>query len=121
MTAKSPEAKERQRAYQRAYMKRRRSEGSVPRHTMTPEYHRKWKARRTELLRIWKHAAGCAECGFRGHPAALEFDHVQGTKLNHVSKLSTHAWETIMAEIAKCDVVCANCHRLRTLARRGEL
>jgi hypothetical protein len=32
--------------------------------------------------------------------------------------LRDRAWPTVMREIAKCDVVCANCHRRRT-ARRG--
>ena len=61
----------------------------------------------------------CVDCG-EDDPVVLEFDHVRGEKLGDVSSLlDRHAFTpTIEAEIAKCDVVCANCHRRRT-AQRG--
>ena len=59
----------------------------------------------------------CVDCGERD-PVVLEFDHVD-VKLFNVSKgLRDHSWQAVLDEIAKCDVVCANCHRRRT-ARRG--
>lgn len=63
---------------------------------------------------------GCADCGYRDNAVALDFDHLPG----HVKeyRLATMAAglkkEKIDAEIAKCDVVCANCHRIRTASRR---
>jgi hypothetical protein len=63
---------------------------------------------------------GCVDCGYKGHPAALDFDHLPGaTKAHELAKLVL--WgnkEALDAEIAKCEVVCANCHRIRTLARK---
>jgi 5-methylcytosine-specific restriction endonuclease McrA len=58
--------------------------------------------------------AACTDCGL-SDLAALEFDHRQ-PKRNAVSVLIGRAasWSLIQAEIAKCDVVCANCHRRRT-------
>ncbi len=49
----------------------------------------------------------------------LEFDHVRGVKYRGVSALvhNGYPWRTIEAEIAKCEVVCANCHRRRTYDR----
>jgi len=47
----------------------------------------------------------------------FEFDHLPGSeKANNVSWLAKmgRSVEKLMAEIAKCEVVCANCHRIRT-------
>lgn len=65
-----------------------------------------------------KLARGCADCGFRGHPAALEFDHLPGAvKLYRIAAMAGLKRELVDAEIAKCEVVCANCHRVRTANR----
>ena len=60
----------------------------------------------------------CTDCGYT-NPIALEFDHVIGTKRADVSAMVSDALsvEAIAAEIQKCQVVCANCHRIRTNAR----
>jgi hypothetical protein len=61
------------------------------------------------------------DCGYNAHPEALDFDHRDpAQKASMVSRIKTLSLESLMAEIAKCDVVCANCHRVRTHARRGE-
>lgn len=79
------------------------------------------KEMRQRVLAL-KLAAGCAVCGFNAHGAALEFDHLPGfQKVNDVSKLvRTGNWASVEAEIAKCEIVCANCHRIRTFERRGQ-
>lgn len=63
----------------------------------------------------------CMDCGNRFPPVCMDFDHRPGeTKIVEVSHLANRiaSPERIRAEIAKCDLVCANCHRLRTEARR---
>jgi hypothetical protein len=59
----------------------------------------------------------CADCG-AVDPDVLEFDHVQ-SKQADISRLVADAMPTrrIAAEIARCEVVCANCHRRRTAIR----
>lgn len=74
--------------------------------------------RRSFVRRLWAWLAdhACADCGVRD-PRVLEFDH-----RDHVGKvecvtLLAHrgaAWTRIEAEIAKCDIRCASCHRRRT-------
>lgn len=62
----------------------------------------------------------CVDCG-EGDPVVLEFDHVRGAKVTNVSDLRRRRpWDIrgILAEIAKCDVRCANCHRRKTHRER---
>ena len=64
----------------------------------------------------------CVDCG-ETDVVVLEFDHLPGTgkrfDIATAVGASTRAWSTVLAEITKCEVVCANCHRRRT-ARRGD-
>jgi hypothetical protein len=65
-------------------------------------------------------ARPCADCGVQYPPYIMDFDHVTGEKLDDVCGLRRRMmeWEKIAAEVAKCDVVCSNCHRARTYFRR---
>jgi hypothetical protein len=62
----------------------------------------------------------CVDCG-QTDIRALEFDHVRGDKTLTIARLLDYAtsWATIEAEIAKCEVRCANCHRIKTNERGG--
>jgi hypothetical protein len=59
----------------------------------------------------------CVDCG-ETDPLVLEFDHREDKSFNISEGLRDRSWQSILDEIEKCDVVCANCHRRRT-ARRG--
>jgi len=60
----------------------------------------------------------CIDCGKIYPPWVMDFDHKEGEiKVASISWLSLHntsSFEKIKQEIAKCDLVCANCHRIRT-------
>lgn len=63
----------------------------------------------------------CVDCGMTDL-RVLEFDHRDtGTKRLEVSVLarSGYSLDTVQREVAKCDVRCANCHRIRTHEQRG--
>jgi hypothetical protein len=61
----------------------------------------------------------CIDCG-ESDPIVLEFDHVRGDKINNVSRMiRINGLDAIQAEIAKCEVRCANCHRRVTYKRAG--
>lgn len=94
----------------------------------SPEYHQAYRertrdrrrelsAKRTAANRKWvddyKVSKGCIDCGYNAHPVALELDHVTGLKEMEVSKMMELSLERIQAEISKCVVRCANCHRVR--------
>ena len=57
-------------------------------------------------------AVPCADCLGVFHYCQLDFDHVRGVKLGSVSQMKSR--QAILDEAAKCEVVCANCHRKRT-------
>jgi hypothetical protein len=55
------------------------------------------------------------------HPECLDLDHRPGEiKLFDISKSTTRSLALVIAEAEKCDVVCSNCHRIRTMARIKE-
>jgi 5-methylcytosine-specific restriction endonuclease McrA len=62
----------------------------------------------------------CVDCG-ETDPLVLEFDHIADKAFTIGEGLRDRNWESVLAEIAKCDVVCSNCHRRRTARRGGHL
>jgi len=64
-----------------------------------------------------KQASGCVDCGENNH-IVLDFDHLKDKKYN-ISRMihDGFSWKAILKEIQKCEVVCANCHRVRTYTR----
>lgn len=64
-----------------------------------------------------KAGAGCADCGISDW-RVLDFDHLGGKVANIADLVQRYSWERILQETEKCEVVCANCHRIRTHARR---
>ena len=72
-------------------------------------------------LAEYKLAHGCRDCGARSLPSVCyDFDHLpQYEKIDSLSQLAkSGSWLRLYAEVAKCEVVCANCHRIRTHGRR---
>lgn len=56
----------------------------------------------------------CVDCGEKDI-VALQFDHLRDKKFNVSTMIANgSSWKRIEAEIAKCVVRCANCHRLKT-------
>ena len=72
------------------------------------------RVRQRQLLRAAKQKP-CADCGVQYPSYVMDFDHVRSTKLFNLSTCTNtlRGVQAIEDEIAKCDVVCANCHRLR--------
>ncbi len=73
--------------------------------------------------RLWEYLSvhPCVDCREQD-PLVLEFDHVdRTTKEFTMGFMATrgHAWPTVLSELAKCEVRCANCHRRRTAAQFG--
>jgi hypothetical protein len=79
---------------------------------------RYWRAQLRMLERLKQRP--CVDCGGQFPSCAMDFDHRDpGQKRYTVSRMVGRAGpKRIMAEVAKCDIVCANCHRDRTYRRR---
>ena len=62
----------------------------------------------------------CIDCGI-DNILVLEFDHVSSNKSDNVcSMLRSFSWLSILSEINKCDIVCSNCHQIRTHKRAND-
>lgn len=80
-------------------------------------YNRKQYARLNALLAELK-ARPCTDCGGIFPPYVMDFDHLDSAeKLFDVGRARRSGLSAIKREIAKCELVCANCHRIRTYKR----
>jgi len=84
--------------------------------------HRKELHKTLEELHLYKEKNGCFDCKNRYPHYVLEFDHKpEFNKLDVVYRvLRNYGPEAAWAEVRKCDVVCANCHKIRTYDREQE-
>lgn len=86
-----------------------------------PERYKQIKRAYTEACRqrinVLK-AAPCTDCGGTFPPECMDFDHVRGVKVQGIAGMIDYGPEKLAEELAKCELVCANCHRTRTKNRR---
>lgn len=74
-------------------------------------------SRNREVIKRLK-AVPCVDCGKQYPYYVMDFDHRDGEgKTKMISRMTTGSMGIRLAEIAKCDVVCSNCHRERTYRR----
>lgn len=112
-------------AKRKAYQKRYNPQHYASNRQM---YLEKAKRRREALKRRYeeyKKELVCTDCGFEGwrNVWAMEFDHIdRDTKERTISRMLSDglAWKRVLAEIKKCEPVCANCHRARERQRYEE-
>jgi hypothetical protein len=117
--------------------------------TKHAEYMRKWRAKHpgyaTQYIREWRkrnpernlsiltrYQRGrrafldelknkpCQDCRQKFPPVCMDWDHVRGSKIQSLASLHSCSLARVRVEIAKCDLVCANCHRKRTFNRSKE-
>lgn len=69
---------------------------------------------------LWELKSGpCTDCGNTFHPVVMEFDHLPGSgKRFNIGQAYLRSRETVMDELAKCELVCSNCHALRSWKRQ---
>lgn len=91
--------------------------------TENPEQRRRYdKTRRQTFfsrLASLKSERPCYDCGGMFPPEAMDWDHLTDKKFE-VSKGLGIPWDEVRREIDKCQLVCSNCHRIRTANRKRE-
>ena len=110
---------EKRREYQRGYAKKWYKANSAQHRAAVD------RTRRPRILRAVAYVAGrkaeskCTDCGRSYPPWVMDYDHVRGRKSHAIGEMVSQSFgnATIAAEIEKCDLVCANCHRERTWQR----
>lgn len=60
----------------------------------------------------------CKDCGIKYPPYVMEFDHLTEKSFTISKEVDMHTLEELEKEVAKCEVVCSNCHKERTHRRR---
>lgn len=80
-------------------------------------YSRESKSKIRAAIRAFKDVP-CADCGGRFDSVCMDFDHRPGEKKLFTLGSENKSMPQVLTEIAKCDIVCSNCHRLRTHRRR---
>jgi hypothetical protein len=76
------------------------------------------KRKISSLVKRWKMFKGCQMCGFKAkHSCQLDLDHIvpKGSKSKDRQAINT-SWSKprLKVELSKCQVLCSNCHRLKT-------
>lgn len=90
------------------------------RHYQKNKQYYKDKAKRVqdeirEFIRESKHMKPCADCGVAYPYYVMHFDHQYDKRFNlNEATRHTSSLKTVKAEIAKCEIVCANCHSERS-------
>lgn len=82
-------------------------------------YRNRWHAKRRAKIVALKEGKPCTDCGIVYPHYVMEWDHLPGSdKKFGISSNMQRSMESILLEIAKCELVCANCHAIRTHERR---
>lgn len=84
----------------------------------TLEYKRQHRLVLKEYLTTYLGTHACVDCS-ETDIRVLEFDHVRGEKRDNISHMVCAGFSlaSLQAEIDKCEVRCANCHRKKTVER----
>lgn len=103
-----PRDPEKQRAAKRRYYDRNK-------HVYLEKNRRKRK--RMKALAREAKSVPCMDCGQRYPYFVMDFDHREHKRALIPRLINSLSLRRLEAEIAKCDVVCSNCHRSRTFRR----
>jgi hypothetical protein len=73
--------------------------------------------RNQQFIQDYKNSHPCADCGTQYPYYVMDFDHREAnTKVSSIARLvgDNRSKKKLLEELEKCDLICANCHRIRT-------
>ena len=102
-----------------AYHVERRTRSPAARESHNAIVSRRKQEMVEEVARL-KAKTPCTDCGRKHKPWKMQFDHVRGKKIGNIAQLMRCGSPSkLRKEIAKCEIVCANCHADRTHRRNN--
>ncbi len=76
---------------------------------------------RTKQAAIELLGGKCSCCGWSGHQAGFDFHHPDQNKEFAVGDVANKAWEFVLKEVSKCELLCSNCHRIEHSERVDQI
>lgn len=80
-------------------------------------YQIKYRQKRRKYIHEYKKTVSCVYCGCN-NPLVIDFDHMdRSSKKGTLATMITggYDWNNVLEEIQKCQPVCSNCHRMKTI------
>lgn len=76
-----------------------------------------YKNKLRALVRGIKESSPCVDCGIQYPYYVMDFDHLENKEgmISYFAKTGRSG--ALKKELSKCEVVCANCHRIRSFER----
>jgi 5-methylcytosine-specific restriction endonuclease McrA len=105
-----------------AYRDIEQSRAAIRRHYYSNRQYYIDKAKRRkrgirELVMLIKEIIPCADCGQNYPYYVMDFDHINNKTTNINALVERCSIEKLEEEMANCELVCSNCHRVRTYNR----
>ena len=116
MPHKDPEAR---RSYNSQYQKDQYQKNKKKKIEQS-QIHKKASIKRNNAYTLeHRRSHPCIRCG-EDNPLCLSVHHIRGGKIGNVSDLANKGWSiaSIDAKIAKCEVICHNCHAIESAEQR---
>lgn len=83
----------------------------------TKDQNRRYREKKRGMLNTAR-TVPCKDCGNTYPYYVMEFDHLRDKVAAVGDMAGSQSIKAVLAEIEKCEVVCANCHKIRTFNRR---
>ncbi len=105
-------------------MNKRKGETQEEFNLRAAEYMRKRYYETRDWYREYKVQQGCKDCGYNGHHAALQADHLVARNSDEsqlIAKVLGRGKAAVLRALKDCEIVCATCHAIRTFERAEAL